>query len=312
MVSCRTRNGGTGSATSAPTGRGRSAGLSSRGGAVAAAARSRRRRARSSRNAVIRLPFVLALEQQRLRGDVERRGGGAVLTQRQLGQFQRPPGSVGDPVGQRDGLLQQAFRRMDRIDQAGGERLVGGQHLPDVEHPAGGLQPGGLREPPVRARAGHDAEPEFGLGEPGVRRGDPQVAGQGQFAAAAVGRPVDDGDARPAVRLEPVEQAGVDAAQRRVGVPVHHFGDVGAGREHPGVVECTISTHGSRRASISASVDLVDHGPVQGVVFVRTVQAEQENVAAAFGRGPDPWRRRGAAPGGRGPVTGRSPRSPCR
>ena len=59
----------------------------------------------------------------------------------------------------------------------------------------------------------------------------------------------------------------------------------------PGVVECTISTHGSRRASVSASVDLVDHGLVQGVVLVRPVQAEQENIAPAFGRGRNPLPR---------------------
>ena len=139
-----------------------------------------------------------------------------------------------------------------------------------------------MRESPIRAGAGQDTEPEFGLGESGGGRRDSQVAGQSQLAAAAESGAVDDGDARPGVRLEPVEQAGVDAAQRRGGIPIDHFGDVSAGREDSRSGRVDDQDTGFAAGLQERQVELIDHGLIERVVLVRTIQPDQENIGTAL------------------------------
>ena len=150
------------------------------------------------------------------------------------------------------------------------------QHLAGIEHSPCNRQADGLRQPPVGARPGHDAQAQFGLGELRPRRGDPQVAGQGQLAATTVGRPVDAamvGQRCASSRSNNPELIPRNAASESRST-ISAMSAPAA--KMPGVVEYTISTHGSRRAVEQCPVDLVDHRLVDGVVLAGPVKAEQQ------------------------------------
>ena len=155
---------------------------------------------------------------------------------------------------------------------------------PEVEHPAGLGHPHQLGQAPVGPGAGQDPEVQLGLGEPGPGGGDPEVAGHGQLAAAAQGRPVDGGDGRPPVGLEPLEEPDVDAHEGVVGVAGDEFADVGAGDEHPrrGRVE---DQDGPLPGVVGEDlVESLGGGQVDGVALVGPVEADQEGVTAPFHR----------------------------
>src|SRR5947208_127538 len=119
---------------------------------------------------------------------------------------------AGDFLGHRHRLLHQLVERHDARDQAGALRLL------RVHHARGQAQvhrlrlAGEARQPLRAAEARHDAEVDLGLAEPGVVRGDDDVALHGQLVAAAERVAGDRRDHRLA-QLPPVLPGGGVIAQ---------------------------------------------------------------------------------------------------
>ena len=153
---------------------------------------------------------------RRLLGVVQR---DRALRRHQLGHLERP--------------RHQLRRRVDVLDEAALERLVGVDHAAGQDQLLGVADVGRAGEPLGAAPAGDDPEVDLGLAEVGVLGREPDVAGQRHLAAAAERVAVDGGDRRLAHRLEHVgdllAELGVGARlERRLAV---HLLDVGAGDE---------------------------------------------------------------------------------
>jgi hypothetical protein len=220
--------------------------------------------------------LLVTAEQERLCGEVECRGRGPPAAQGELGQLQGPPRAFRDGCRQRATVLEESVLAIgaDLVDEAGCQGLLGVQSRPRVEHAAGDAKTDELREPPVRTSTSDDAQRRLRLGEHGPVRGDPEVAGQRQLAAASDGGAVDQRDGRPAVGLQSLEQTGVDREQRRVGVATAQLRDVGTRGEHArygGVHDqdarplASLSQHGVQRG---------DHLLVERVAAGRPVKAD--------------------------------------
>ena len=101
------------------------------------------------------------------------------------------------------------------VDQADGERLVGATWRPredQVLGPSRADQPG---QPLGAAAARDDAEEDLGLAELGLGRGDAEVAGQRQLAAAAEGEAGDGRDGGPGDGGHGVERIEEQPADER-------------------------------------------------------------------------------------------------
>src|SRR2546425_707070 len=83
------------------------------------------------------------------------------------------------------GLGQEAVRGDDAIHQADPLRRRGVDPVPGVNHLRGPARADEAREPLARSESGDDADVDLRLAELRSDRRDPDVAGQGEFTAAA-------------------------------------------------------------------------------------------------------------------------------
>ncbi len=165
------------------------------------------------------------------------------------------------------------------VDEAGGAGFGRREAGAGVEHAAGDLLASGLGEAPVAAGTRDDAKGGLGLAEERLVRRDAQVAGEGEFAAAAEGGAVDRGDRGPAVRLELLEQPGVDGEEGRVSVAVAEFSDVGAGGEDAGGGGVDDEHAGLLARVVECGREGVGRGLVDRVALIRAVQADPPDSA---------------------------------
>ena len=136
---------------------------------------------------------------------------------------------------------------MHLVDETGRERGFGVEDRPRVEHPARQAQPDELRETPVPAGAGDDAEAELGLAEARRGRCHTQVAGHRELAPAAHRPAVHRGDRGPAVLLEVLANPGVDRRNAASASRSSSSAMSAPAANVPGVVEWRTSTQGSRQ-----------------------------------------------------------------
>src|SRR2546428_281314 len=83
------------------------------------------------------------------------------------------------------GLGQEAARGDDAMHQADPLRRRGVDPVPGVNHLRGPARADEAREPLARSESGDDADVDLRLAELRSDRRDPDVAGQGEFTAAA-------------------------------------------------------------------------------------------------------------------------------
>ena len=84
------------------------------------------------------------------------------------------------------------------------------------------------------------------------------------------------------MRLDPVEEAGVDRAQGGIGVTVEQLTDVRTRHEHAWY-ERVQHEHTVISRLVEGRVERVDHRLVKGVASLGPVEADEEHGAALFG-----------------------------
>ncbi len=173
------------------------------------------------------------------------------------------------------------------LDQPDAVRL-GGVELIAGEQPAHGVAPAGLAGQADRRTAERvNAPPHFELGESGTDGGDADVGGQQQLDAQCRAPAVRDRDQRRGPRaIQPpwvpavVGEGILTGSDARADVgEIQTGGEVVAVREqHPG------SHRGVGLQQRVGAGEIGEHRAVKRVAFVRSVQADQQNVTVTLQR----------------------------
>ncbi len=233
---------------------------------------------------------------QRLLDQVDDRGGrleaaealgvglAELLEHRGLGADRLDAGArqradAGDFVGEGDRILDQAVVARQPVDQAGfpgllrADRIALRHHLERERHARDARQPLGA------AGAGEQAELDLGQPELGRGEGDPVMARQRDFAAAAERGAVDRRDHGLFERLDPVDEN----RQRRIDHRLAEFGDVGAREEGLALAGDDHGLdRGVGRGLRDGGVDPLAHRAAERV-HRRIVRQDDEDVAVALG-----------------------------
>ena len=155
--------------------------------------------------------------------------GGAIGRDGALARAARARGD-GDVAGEGDARLDEAAAVGEAVEQA--ERVGGGgvERVAADDGGEGGGEADQAGQALGAAGARQEAELDLGQAEFRPRIGDPIVAGECEFEAAAQRGAVDGGDDRRAGGFDPVEQGG----KRRLDGRAGELGDVGAAGEGGG------------------------------------------------------------------------------
>jgi hypothetical protein len=198
------------------------------------------------------------------------------------GELRRPNGGGplrGDPGGHLVYSSEKIGQRDDVEDEADAEGLVGLDLTGRIDELRGPGRTDATGEALRAAEAGHEAEVDLGLPEARRVAGVDEIAGQGQFAAAAEAEAVDGRDHGNGQGLERTEHAVSEAGESssRLRPVTGHLDDVRA--SHEGLRPCAGQDHRTnrriRRECGDRLIELDEHRRVERVERGRAVDRQR-------------------------------------
>ncbi len=207
------------------------------------------------------------------------------LEQRRAGSRHRAVAAApGRPVlvqhalGESGGGLAEIARRQ-LVDQPGGQRGLGVDHVAARNHVEGEFRADESRQALGPAAAGDEAELDLGQAQPRLLGCDAPMAAQGELQPAAQRGAVDGGDGGLGAALE----RGGERPGHRLDARLVQFGYVGAGDEGaPGAGEHDRLDGGVGQSRVETLLQRRAHRPAQGVNR-RVVKDKDGDAAAALG-----------------------------
>ena len=176
-------------------------------------------------------------------------------------------------------MVQQFRSGMNRIHKAAQQCSLSIQDLPGEQQPSCYCYPNELGQSPIRTRTGKDSERQFRLSKARSRAAESKVARQGQLTTSTEGGAIDQGDRRPAERLEPLEKPSVNRSQRCVGITVNELTDVGARHENAWCRRMHDENGGIRTLRMAESiVQFLGHRFVESVPLIRTIKPQEHDA----------------------------------